>query len=474
MGPGMRYFRFSNISLLFNQMVRLLAALRSFSADSSRIHPHFSRQLAIKDYQGLEMVNPGFLDDLRADAAVAAADMNSAYKEYVRLRCRCHAAQRSYTRCVPCFQMHDLAQRQNADAAAAAAMPIDAPGPTAPPPVFYDRRAISQPTQRPYDPFGAPEVRRRLRCAPVLLCSSRLRCQASMQHVGSLSADALAAMLQEQPAQSVITMHADRSETWAGPLADELRARIDAAAAALVAEGDARSAALTGSLDEKAAQLLAQIEKLSAKADASEARCKAYRLQIEEARGDEFLMMQQCKEEFSGDLWPAFTQLRAESTARLAAEAEARSAAADAAAPAAEAAAAAAARDALASARAAQFEDAQEDDEPLTAAPPAPLVQGAVGDAFFNDSDDEEAVAELELQASAKLRRMDLPATIARVRARIASADPVVQSCLGAVFTGFGAPGTEEEGAVRTVLTYAARELETAIAEREAAGDGEE
>ena len=298
--------------------------------------------------------------------------------------------------------------------------------------------------------------------------------QASTQHVGSLSTDALAAMLQEHPAQSVITMHADGNETWDGPLADELRARIDAAAAALVAEGDARSAALAGSLDEKAAQLLAQIEELSVKADASEARCKAYRRQIEEGRGDEFLIMQQCKEEFSGDLWPAFMQLRAASMKRLAAEAEARSVAADAAAPAAEAAAAAAARDALARARAAQCEDAQEDDEPRAAAPPAPLIQGDVGDVFFNDADDEEAVAELERQASAKLRRMDLPATIARVRARIAGADPLVQSCLGAVFSGFGAPGTEEEGAVRAVLTYAARELQTAIAEREAAEDGEE
>ena len=180
-------------------------------------------------------------------------------------------------------------------------------------------------------------------------------------------------------------------------------------------------------------------------------------------------MMRQCKEEFSGELWPMFVELRAKSLARLAAEVEARSAAAeDAAAPASEAAAAAAARDSLASARAAQFEDA-EDDERLTAAQPALLVPGDVGDVFFNGADDEEAVAELERQASAKLLRMDLPATIARVRARIAGADPLVQSCLGAVFAGFGAPGTEEEGAVRTVLKYAARELETAIAEREAA-----
>ena len=294
-----------------------------------------------------------------------------------------------------------------------------------------------------------------------------------MQHVGSLSADALAAMLQEQPAQSVVTMHADGSETWDGPLADELRTRIDVAAAALIAEGDARSAALTGKLEEKAAQLLAQTQELAAKVDASEARCDAYRRQSGDARADEYLMMQQCKEEFSGELWPMFTELRAKSLARLAAEAEARSVAADAAAPASEAAAAAAARDALASARAAQFKDA-ETDEPITAALPAPLVPGAVGDAFFNDADDEEAVAELERQASAKLRRVDLPATIARVRARIAGADPLVQSCLGAVFSGFGAPGTEEEGAVRTVLTCAARELQTAIAEREAAEDGEE
>ena len=275
-------------------------------------------------------------------------------------------------------------------------------------------------------------------------------------------------MLREQPAQSVITMHADGSETWDGQLADELCARIDVAAAAHIAEGDARSAALTGSLEKKAAQLWAQTQELAAKVDASEVRCEAYRHQIEEARADEYLMMRQCKEEFTGELWPMFTELRAKSLARLAAEAEARSAAADAAAPASEAAAAAAARDALASARAAQFEDAEED-EPLTAAPPAPLVPGDVGDVFFNDADDEEAVAELERQASAKLRRMDLPATIARVRARIAGADPLVRSCLGAVFSGFGAPGTEEEAAVRTVLTCAVRELETAIAAREAA-----
>ena len=44
------------------------------------------------------MVNPGFLDDLRADAAAAATDMNSAYGEYVRLRGRCNRAQRSHAK----------------------------------------------------------------------------------------------------------------------------------------------------------------------------------------------------------------------------------------------------------------------------------------------------------------------------------------------------------------------------------------
>ena len=96
MDAGARYFRFTNISDLFNQMVRRFrqrCAARYLCGFLTQSFP-VSRQLAIKEYQGLEVVNPGFLDDLRADAAVAAADMNSAYGEYVRLRGRCHTAQR--------------------------------------------------------------------------------------------------------------------------------------------------------------------------------------------------------------------------------------------------------------------------------------------------------------------------------------------------------------------------------------------
>ena len=40
-------------------------------------------QLAIKEYEAIEVNNPGILDDLRADAAVAEAKMHSAYEEYV-------------------------------------------------------------------------------------------------------------------------------------------------------------------------------------------------------------------------------------------------------------------------------------------------------------------------------------------------------------------------------------------------------
>ena len=474
MTPGMRYFRVAEISHLLNQMVRLFClrcVLRTASFCRALPQPlPNSLQLAIKDYEGVEVNDPGLLDGLRSDAAVAESEMLSSYQDYVRLRCAAMlrgALTRDSSHVLRCRIWRSARTRT---------------------PLLLQRSTSSCPCGlRQLLPMttGAPYLSRHsvfmirlllswcaLGCMnlfPLQLTPSFVCLQASMDHAGSLSANALAAMLQEQPAQAVITMHADGSETWDGPLADELRSRVDVVAAGLIAEGDARSAALTGSPEEKAAQLWAQMQELSAKVEAGEARCEAYRRQIAEARADEYLMMQQCKEEFSGELWPMFTQLRAKSLARLAAEAEARPAAADAATPASEAAAAAAALDALAIARAEQFEDAREGDEPLTAAPPAALVPGEVGDAFFNDADDEEAVAELERQASAKLRRMDLPATIARVRARIAGADPLVQSCLGAVFTGFGAPGTEEEGAVRTVLTYAARELETAIAEREAA-----
>lgn len=43
-------------------------------------------QLAIKEYEAVEVNNPGILDNLRADAAVAEAEMHCAYDEYVRLR----------------------------------------------------------------------------------------------------------------------------------------------------------------------------------------------------------------------------------------------------------------------------------------------------------------------------------------------------------------------------------------------------
>ena len=143
--------------------------------------------------------------------------------------------------------------------------------------------------------------------------------------MGSLSADALVAMLQAQPAQSVITMHADGSETWDGPLAEEFHARVNIVAAGLLAEGDARSAALTGTDEEKLAQLSAQLDRcaasafamllapraeprvacsLSAKVDASEARCEAYRERIKAAQDDEYVMMRQSREEFRGELWP--------------------------------------------------------------------------------------------------------------------------------------------------------------------------
>ena len=75
-----------------------------------------------------------------------------------------------------------------------------------------------------------------------------------------MSADALEAMLQAQPAKAVITLHADGSETCAGPPVDELHARSAIVAAGYIAEGDARSAEISGTIEEKHAQLEAQLE----------------------------------------------------------------------------------------------------------------------------------------------------------------------------------------------------------------------
>jgi hypothetical protein len=283
-----------------------------------------------------------------------------------------------------------------------------------------------------------------------------------------MSADALEAMLQAQPAKAVITLHADGSETCAGPPVDELHARSAIVAAGYIAEGDARSAEISGTIEEKHAQLEAQLEALAAKTEAIMARCEGHRERKKAAEDEIYLMEMQSREDFRGPLWDTFLGLRAASEARLAGDAAARSVAEQAAAAASASAAAASAHATLAAARAAQFDDAEE-----VEAAPAELRPGDVGDAFFNEAEEEEMVAEMERRASIKLGRMDLPAAIARVRARIAGADPLVQSCLGAVFKGFAAPGTEEEAVVHTVLQFAALDIAAAVAEREAAEEEE-
>ena len=102
-----------------------------------------------------------------------------------------------------------------------------------------------------------------------------------------MSADALEAMLQAQPAKAVITLHADGSETCAGPPVDELHARSAIVAAGYIAEGDARSAEISGTIEEKHAQLEAQLEALAAKTEAIMARCEGHR-ERKKAAEDEF------------------------------------------------------------------------------------------------------------------------------------------------------------------------------------------
>lgn len=79
---GSLMFRYTEIYRLLRQKVSLLCRL-----DLAHLLTWLSTQLAVYDYYGWEVNDPGHLNWLRDEIATAKAETDSWHAEYVRLRC---------------------------------------------------------------------------------------------------------------------------------------------------------------------------------------------------------------------------------------------------------------------------------------------------------------------------------------------------------------------------------------------------
>jgi hypothetical protein len=295
--------------------------------------------------------------------------------------------------------------------------------------------------------------------------------QPSGRFVGRLSADALEEMLRECPPQATLSLHAEgTAATEHGPAVDAFRSAVARGAAAIVASEDAvpPEARLT---DNPVCAMRAAEQRMSAGLIESGTRANAAHERIMIAQHQASAEMDACEDEFGPEHFQEFLALRAHTEGARHAAAERAAALAEEEAQARADAAADAAR--AAAAAAGQFDDAEEEEaEPAAtdAAATAEAAKWGINAATFSlaSAGDAIALAALEEAACAKRRAVDLPALQARIRARLASANPVVSSCVRDIFDGFGAEGTPEEGAVRTLLIGHAFATRDALARRDA------
>ena len=154
---GSLMFRYTEIYRLLRQKVCHLRR----RLNVAHLLTSLLTQLAVYDYYGWEVNDPGHLNWLRDEITTAKTEMDSWHAEYVRLPCfrvalrgaLLHAARLCRS------QERDREQRESAELAIAAAAASVAAPPPAPPPVYSDWRAIPQPAYRLHDPFNAQLVR---------------------------------------------------------------------------------------------------------------------------------------------------------------------------------------------------------------------------------------------------------------------------------------------------------------------------
>jgi hypothetical protein len=298
-------------------------------------------------------------------------------------------------------------------------------------------------------------------------CTHAAAPQPSGRFVGRLSADALDELLRECPPHATLALHADGSASEHGPAVDAFRAAVARGASTIIASEDAAPPETRLGTD-AAHALHAAEQRMRAAMEHSEMQEHVIQERIMIAQHQAACEMDAAEDECGTEHFGAFLALRARTEAARHDAAERAAALAE---QEAEKAAAKAADDALAAAAdAGHFDDAEEEEEDAEAhtfgVNAATFSSAAAGDAV--------ALAALEEAACAKRRAIDLPALQARIRARISSAHPIVRSCLRDVFDGFGEEGTEEEGAVRTLLVANALQTRAALARRaaEQAGAG--
>ena len=280
-----------------------------------------------------------------------------------------------------------------------------------------------------------------------------------VRRVGRLSAEGVAEMLRDDPPSAIISLHADGRQSVDGPAVDAFNAAVARGTATLLAQGDAQPPG-TMLLPEPITAMRSCLERMTAACDASCASFLQYENRVDISARQFELDLDACEEEYGAEGMPEFERFR---QARI----EERAAAAACAAAAAEAQAAADAEEAHATAMAGLAAAHGGDEEPeaedaLDSADVAAIfVPGA--------ADDAAAVAATEAAAAAKLGRVDLIAYAANVRSRVASLGDTERGCLRDIFRDFGAPGTEEEGAVRSVLVAHQLAMRDAQLERDAA-----
>jgi hypothetical protein len=299
-------------------------------------------------------------------------------------------------------------------------------------------------------------------------CTHAAAPQPSGRFVGRLSADALDELLRECPPHATLALHADGVTEEHGPAADAFRAAVARGASTIIASEDAAPPETRLGAD-AAHALRAAEQRMRAAMEHSEMQEHVIQERIMIAQHQAACEMDAAEDECGHEHFAAFLALRARTETARHDAAERAAALAE---QEAEDAAAKAADEALAAAAdAGHFDDAEaeEDAEAHTfGVNAATFSSAAAGDAV--------ALAALEEAACAKRRAIDLPALQARIRARVSSAHPLVRSCLRDVFSGFGDEGTEEEGAVRTLLVANALQTRDALARRaaEQAGAGAE
>ncbi len=275
-----------------------------------------------------------------------------------------------------------------------------------------------------------------------------------------MSADALDEMLAAAPPRAPIVLNADGSETAPGALEAQLRARIAAATATLLAIGDA-AAPETRLGDDADAALYGAFKRMKKGVEESEAGEWGAAVSVRFHDSHMNHSWTTAEHELGPEVFPRLQAMHAQRVAARTAAAEAGAAADEVAGEQRERDDAHAADAALAAALAERFEDAEDDAD-------ADAHAHADDSRIFSArASTAAAIADMEQRACAKLGAIDLIALKARIAARIAGASPVVRECLRDVFRGFGGKGTEEEADVRVCLTAHEAAMDAAMTRRE-------